>query len=96
MDHRDNLVVLLMTMIETFYAFGVMFISCELAQRINLEFDECRAMVNQFDWYLFSEEIQRILPLILNFMQQPFEINCFGSATCDRETFKYVSIIELD
>lgn len=80
-----------MTTIETTYAFSVMFICCELAQRISVAFDECSEMVDQLDWYLFPAKIQRMLPTILNFTQQPIEIKCFGSTACDRETFKSVS-----
>ena len=83
-----------MTMIEVFYAYAVLFICCELGQRVNLAFDDCSEMVDQFEWYLFPTKIQRMLPIILNFSQQPFEIKCFGSTACDRETFKYVSVID--
>lgn len=62
-----------------------------MGQRTNLAFDECSQMVDQFNWYLFPSKIQLMMPLILNFTQQPFEIKCFGRAACDRETFKYVS-----
>lgn len=47
-------------------------------------------MINQFDWYLMPADIQRMLPIIVNFAQQPVYIVCFGSAACDRDTFKYV------
>lgn len=77
-------------MIEVFYAFGVMFMTCELGQRINIAFVECGEMVEQFDWYLFPAEIQRMQPMILNITQQPFELKCFGSTACDRDTFKSV------
>ena len=83
-------------MIQVTYAFGVMFVACELGQRLNLAFDECNDMIDQFNWYLFPAEIQRMLPLILNFMQQPVEIKCFGSTALDRETFKYVRVNKID
>ena len=82
-------------MIQVIYAFGVVFIACELGQRVNLAFVECSDMIDQFDWYLFPAEIQRLLPIILNFTQQPVEIKCFGSTTLDRETFKYVRITKI-
>lgn len=79
-------------MIEVIYAFGVLFVACEIGQRINLAFDDCPEMVNQCEWYSFPAEVQRIVPLILNFTQQPFVVKCFGSKACDRETFKCVSL----
>lgn len=86
--------MLLIIIIQVFYAFCDMFLACELGQRINIAFDECGEMIDQFDWYLLPAKIQRILPLIINFAQQPVNIKCFGSSACDRETFKYVSIIK--
>lgn len=91
MQHGDDSAVLLITAFQIFYAFFFMFIGCELSQRVNVAFDECNDMVEQFDWYLLPSEIQRMLPFIMHFSQQPVEINCFGSWACDRATFKYVS-----
>lgn len=95
MRHDDNMEMLLMTMCEIANAFGLMFISCELCQRVNLAFDECGQMVEQFEWYSFPDEIQRMLPLILQLTQQPVDINCFGSSAWNRETFKYVSMTKM-
>ena len=90
--HRgDNLTVLLITMLEAIYAFGVLLIACELCGGNNQAYDECSDMVDQLDWYLFPIEIQRMMPTILHFTQQPIEIKCFGSTACNREVFKYVS-----
>lgn len=91
MHHSDNLAIMMITMIEVIYAFGVLCIACEVCQRITLAFNECSDMINQFKWYLCPMKIQRMLPVIMNFAQQPIEIKCFGSMACDRESFKYVS-----
>lgn len=40
-------------------------------------------------------EIQRVLPIIMNFTQQSVEIKCFGSNACDRISYKYVSAIRI-
>lgn len=88
--------MLLITIFEVIYSFGVLLIACELGQRINLAFMECSDMFDQFEWYSFPAEIQRMLPLILNFMQQPIEVKCFGSTTNDRDTFKYVKLFQLN
>lgn len=94
MDHDDNFALLLLTMIQTCYAFGILFIACEICQRVNLAFAECNDMINQFKWYLFPANCQRMLPFIICLAQQPVNIRCFGSAQCDRETFKCVSETE--
>lgn len=84
--------MLLVPVFEIFYAFAVLFIACEMGQRQNIAYDECNEIFNQFKWYLFPVEIRRNLPIILNYTQQSVDIKCFGSAACDRETFKYVSV----
>lgn len=84
--------VLVMPTFEASYAFGVMLMACELGQRTNLAFAECGDMIDQFEWYLFSMKIQRILPMILHFTQQPLQVICFGSKASDRDTFKSVCV----
>lgn len=66
--------------------------ACELGQRFSLAFDECSALIEQFRWYLFPADVQRMLPVILNFTQQPIDKKCFGSVAADREAFKYVRV----
>lgn len=88
--HGDNLAVLVITIFELIYAFGILFVACEVCQRTNLAFDGCSEMLEQLEWYSFPIGIQRMLPIVLNVMHRPFEIKYFGGATCDREAFKYV------
>lgn len=84
-----------MTLLEVIYAFGVMLSACELGQRVQQAFIECSDIIYQLDWYKFPAEIQQILPLIMNFTQQPINFECFGSTACVRETFRFVSAIHL-
>ena len=94
MHHDDNLLVLLATIAEVLYAFGLLLTACELCQRNSQAFNECSDMVEQIDWYSFPVEIQRIMPIIFHFTQQPIELIFFGSSVCNREAFKYVSETE--
>lgn len=71
--------------------FILVFISCELAGRVGNEFEEIGYMIGQFKWYLFPFEIQQLVPIIIINAQQKMGFECFGSAICDRETFKNVS-----
>lgn len=84
------------TAIEVSYSFGLLFMACELGQRVSLAFGECSGMIYQLEWYSLPTTVQRLLPLLLNFTQQTFELNCFGSTTCDREAFKYVRIFQIE
>lgn len=87
--------MLLIIVFEIIYAFGTLLLSCEVCQGMNIAFEECYDMIVQFEWYLFPVAIQRMLPMILNYMQQPIDIRCFGSTACDRETFKDVCIMKI-
>lgn len=87
-----NLFVLLLTLFEVTYAFGHLFIACELGQRVHQTFIEHNNMINQLDWYLIPVDIQRMLPMLINFTQQSVAFECFGSTTMVRETFKVVRI----
>lgn len=76
----------------TCFAYGFMFLACELAQRSSDYFANIEDMAVQWNWYLFPDEIQRLLPLILIVMQRPVEIECFGGIASNRELYKKVRI----
>lgn len=80
-----------MLFLEVIYAFGVLFLVCDLGQRVQQTFIECGDIIYQLDWYKFPAEIQQMLPIIMNFSFEPIALECFGSLACVRETFKFVS-----
>ena len=73
------------------YAFGIVFIACEIAQRLSNEVDEIYDVVDQFKWYRFPNKTKQLMPMIVLFVQQPVSIDCFGSIKCHRETFQQVN-----
>lgn len=88
-----NTVLLSLAIFEECGILFSIFITCELCQRISNEFDEINDMIGQFHWYCFPIEINRMLPMILMSTQQTVVFECFGSITCNRETFKKVSLL---
>lgn len=50
-------------------------------------------MNSEFDWYLFPNEVQRILPTVVQNAQKPVVIKCFGNVLCSREQFKMVGFV---
>lgn len=95
--HHDNnsdneTMMLLLTLSEFIYGFGLMLITCEMGQNIYDAFDRCSDMIERLDWYLFPAAVQQTLPIIINFAQQPIVFKCFGSTACVRATFKRVCI----
>ena len=85
--------MLLVTIVYAFYAFGVVLIICELGQRLTNAFEEICETVEHFDWYLIPLEIQKSLPILLIAAQKPIVLECFGSISGTRDTFKIVSLI---
>ena len=84
---------LVLTIFDACFAFGILLIACELCQQIENAFVEIDDMIGEFDWYLFPNEIQQILPIIIAAAQKPVTIECFGSISCNRDVFKKVSSI---
>lgn len=78
-----------------FNAFSTACIACELGQRTSGAFEEIEDMIGQYHWYLFPDEVKRILPIILMGAQQSAEWECFGSFSCNRDTLKKVTQINL-
>lgn len=75
------------------YAFGAVFIICELCQRMNNHYDDVDDMMGQLKWYLFPAKVQQILPMIIASVHEEVSVECFGSIACNRETFKRVNLI---
>lgn len=63
---------------------------CEIGERMSNAVFEIEDEIAQFDWYSFPLEIQKILPIIIVNVQKPINIDCFGSISATRDTFKEV------
>lgn len=69
-----------------------LFVWCDLCQRIEHSFEEIDIVIGQLDWYLFPNEINRMIPTILIVTQEPVGFNYFGSVSCNRKAFNTVYI----
>lgn len=85
--------ILFLLGVDTFNTFIVVYIACELCQRLSNSFDEINDLINQFRWYRFPIETKRILPMALVFVQKPVSLECFGSFSYCREALKKVNRI---
>lgn len=88
---KHDLFVLCLIGVYATYAFGLMFIGCELGQYVGDVFMEIDDVIEAFDWNLHQREMRRLLPTILSVTQQPVMIEFFGSSVLSREIFKKVS-----
>lgn len=88
-----NSMMLVALLIDVSYAFGFVFIVCELCQQFCDGFHKMDDVIGQFSWLSYPNEIQRLLPMLINSTQQPVDLKVFGSITCSRETFKKVCLV---
>lgn len=88
---EQDALVLFVSMFYALYGFGIIFVICELGQRLTNAYGQIAEEIENFEWYSFSHELQRMLPIILVVAQQPIELECFGGITGIRETLKKVS-----
>lgn len=88
--------ILLVIVFIAGYAFGAVFLSCELGQRMNDAFGRIGIIICQCDWHLFPIEIKHMLLTILVILQQPVSMQYFGSVACNREVFKKVNLKKLN
>lgn len=86
-----NSAVLIVMIMEVACAFGWLLITCELGERFTAKFNEISLFIDQFKWYSFPFQMQRMLPTIAVYAQQPITPEVFGSLTCSRDSYKKVS-----
>lgn len=75
---------------QAYFGIATVFFACDLGQRVSDKWNEINSTIDQFDWYLFPNELKSILPTIIAIAQQPVELECFASFSLTREVFKKV------
>lgn len=90
MNDAIHIIDLIETAICGCWSIAIVLFASEIGQRFNNGFVRIDDKINEFDWYLLPMNIKRMLPTMMINAQQPIYINCFGSLTCSRETFKKV------
>lgn len=91
MHHEHGMPLLLLTL-SGIISLALVFVACELGQRMGDAFEEIDYTIEQLDWYLFPMEIQRMLPMIIAIAQPPVLLECWGNIACTRDVFKHVCI----
>lgn len=74
------------------YSFGLLFTACEIAQNGCDALNSFDMEISQIDWYLYTIEMKKMLPMIINMAKKPVKFKWFGNSAADRETFKKVFI----
>lgn len=94
-EHHDDNIPLLILILNGIAVTTLVFVSCELGQWLTDTVDGIHATIEQFNWYLLPVRVRRMLLLIIVVVQQPVEVECFGSIKCTRDVFKSVRIHEI-
>lgn len=78
-------------LVEIFWSISLIFIFCELGERVTDGFNELNDVICTLDWYTFPIKRQQMFQTILIAFQQPVIFQAFGSISCTRDVFKRVS-----
>lgn len=73
-------------------ALLLVLIACECGQRFCNSFDETNDVLNQINFHLLPIDVQRLLPTVMIYAQEPLLVRFFGSLCLSREQFKKVNV----
>lgn len=76
--------------LQLFWGYAVIFIFCELGERLTQEYDKLYDVICEFNWYAYPLKVQRILPIAFAGAQDQIILQGFGNCLCTREAFKNV------
>lgn len=93
-DENMKLVEIFVPLILSLWVFGVLFIVCDVGERMICLFGVFGEEVERCDWYRLPIEMQRMYSILLSDTQQSKCITCYGDIQCKRETSKKVHFIE--
>lgn len=74
-----------------FWSLALTFFTCEVGHQFTHALSKVNKEFGKLDWYLFPVQIQRLLPTVTNYIQQPVVIECFGVIDGSRDQFKKVT-----
>lgn len=90
MQAAENFKDVALPLMLVFWSFGIVFLFCELGQRLTDQFNEIDKEINRFDWFKFPLRVRKVLPIIMNGTQSLVEIKGFGNIPCSRDSFQNV------
>lgn len=88
--NTGNLVKLIEPCFLIFWSFALVFLFCNVGESVTTQFNSIHRTIYECDWYLYPNNLQRILPTIMVSTQKPVILRSFGNVDCTREAFKSV------
>lgn len=86
-SNRIDIIVIILLL---FWAFSIIFLYCEIGERVTHEFNEFNEQFCQCNWYSFSIEMQRMFIIVMSNTQRPAIIQGYANTVCTRDAFKQV------
>lgn len=79
-----------------FFAFALIFLFCEVGERIISACDRINDEIWMSFWYEFPSDIKKMLSFVISFAQHPIKIHGLGNIQCNRQSFKEVATFVFD
>lgn len=76
---------------QLYWSLALIFVICEISERVSSGFREIDFIIGQFTWYLLPINIWEMLPMITTYVQDPVIFVIFGAVGCNRYAFQKVS-----
>lgn len=80
--------VLLESILFGIWALNLVLVVCEFGQKMSDEYEGVVNALSKLDWYQLPTDIQRMLPIIFMYCQEPLIVEFFGSLSVSRWQFK--------
>lgn len=89
-EETSNLFKLIGPFSELLWSFGLVWIFCNLCEKLTTAFEEVCGAFDLLDWYFYPPKMTKILPVMIMNAQRRVVVECFGKISCSLETFKAV------
>lgn len=90
LDDNSKSVEILVQFLFVIVVFGLVFLACEICERVSTQFEMFGEELARCNWHKLSMEMQRVYVIFLKDTQQPANIDSYGGIQCTRITFKTV------
>lgn len=88
---QSSLMDLAILFFQNLGAFFFIYLACEFGEQVRNAYDGIECEMSQLGWYRLPMEVQKILPTVMVFAQEPVVLRGLGSVVCSREVFQKVS-----
>lgn len=91
-SHNSNPIELIFPLLLVFWSFSILFLVCECGEKVSDQYRMYNDTLYRYTkWYLLSNEMRRLLVVVMSNTQQMVTICGFANTRCTRDTFKRVS-----